>query len=62
MLSYLKRICEHKEDSELDLCDLNGDVKHLNENQENYANQILKDREELVLLKLDSKIAWFNFF
>ena len=54
MLNYIRKKCEYKGDFELDLCDLNGDVKHLNENLETYANTILKDREEFILIKLES--------
>jgi hypothetical protein len=61
-LNYIRKKCEFKEDLELDLCDMNGDVKHLNENQEIYANTILKDREEFVLVKLESKLFFFVFF
>ncbi len=54
LLNYIRKKCEYKEDLELDLCDLNGEVKHLNENLDTYANTILKDREELILIKLES--------
>ncbi len=60
LLNYIRKKCEFKEDLELDLCDMNDRhyVKHLNENQEIYANTILKDREEFVLVKLESKYAF----
>ncbi len=36
------------------VCDMHGDAKHLNENLEAYAYTMLKNREEFILIKLES--------
>ncbi len=55
MLSFLRRKCQFKEELELDVCDMYGDVKHLNENLDVYAHSILKNKDEFILIKLESE-------
>jgi hypothetical protein len=47
---------------EFELADLNGEIKNLQDNQENYANTILKDKEKYILLKIERKFIKFLFF
>ena len=43
------------ENVEIELVDLNGEVKQVNEFKSQYAHHFLKDREILILVKIDSK-------
>jgi len=42
---------------DLDLADLTGDVKCLQENRDKYASSLLKEKEKYILLKIESEIA-----
>ena len=46
--------------NDLELCDITGEVKNLQENRDKYANAILKEKERYILLIIDSKLAIFN--
>lgn len=39
----------------VDLCDESGNLKYLRGHPESYATEFLKDRESLVLIRVDSK-------
>ncbi|KAK2143720.1 hypothetical protein LSH36_818g00011 [Paralvinella palmiformis] len=52
LLSTIKQRC-CDDDVEVDLSDENGNVKNLRESPNRYADEILADRENLVLLKVD---------
>ena len=47
---------------EVDLSDENGNVKNLRDSPNRYADEILADRENLVLLKVDSKLPVIQHF
>ncbi|CAF0876731.1 unnamed protein product [Brachionus calyciflorus] len=40
---------------DLDVCDLNGEVKNLNENKLNYGSNLLREKEKYILIKIDHK-------
>ena len=46
-------------DIDLDLSDLNGEVKNLQDNRDKYAHTVLKEKEKYVLLKIDSKQIYY---
>ncbi len=53
-----KTASEHLESgNEIDLADLNGDVKHLLDNKDQFAINLVKERETYVLIKVDRKTA-----
>jgi len=54
LLRYLKNF-PNTSGYDLDLADLTGDVKCLQDNRDKYASSLLKEKEKYVLLKIDSK-------
>ena len=54
LLLYIKKISKTDE-NDLELCDLSGEVKHLQENRDLYAHNVLKEKEKYVLLKFERK-------
>lgn len=52
-LRYLKNF-PNTSDTDLDLCDITGDIKYLQDNRDKYASALLKEKERYVLLKIDS--------
>lgn len=58
-MRYLKNFPKTA-NNDLELCDIYGEVKNLQENRDKYANIILKEKEKYILLIIDSK--WLNIF
>ena len=56
LLKYITKITDLDENIEIELSDLSGEVKHLQDCKFAYATNILKEKETYVLLKVESKI------
>ncbi|XP_078667140.1 uncharacterized protein LOC144908991 [Branchiostoma floridae x Branchiostoma belcheri] len=53
LLDSIKRRCNCHQDIDVDLSDELGNVKNLQQGLHKYANELLEEREKLVLLKVD---------
>eukprot|EP00057_Strongylocentrotus_purpuratus_P003714 XP_003727204.1 PREDICTED: uncharacterized protein LOC100889490 isoform X2 [Strongylocentrotus purpuratus] len=53
LLEDIKRRCRCSTDVEVDLSDREGNIKHLMESPQRYANEVLKERESFVLIKVE---------
>ncbi|XP_071958315.1 uncharacterized protein CXorf65 homolog [Antedon mediterranea] len=53
LLENIRHRCRLSEDVEVDLADPEGNVKHLIEASLRYANEVLKERETFVLIKVE---------
>ncbi|XP_038065810.1 uncharacterized protein CXorf65 homolog [Patiria miniata] len=53
LLENIKQRCNCAEDVDVDLSDNEGNVKHLLETPLRYANEVLKERETLVLVRVE---------
>ncbi|XP_033109991.1 uncharacterized protein CXorf65 homolog isoform X2 [Anneissia japonica] len=54
LLENIRQRCRLGEDVEVDLADPEGNVKHLIDASLRYANEVLKDRETFVLIKVEN--------
>jgi hypothetical protein len=54
LIPFIKKKCDFK-DIEIELIDINGHVKDINQNLSVYAQKLFKHREVLFLFKVDSK-------
>ena len=59
LLRYLKNFPNAKH-IDLDLSDVNGDVKNLQENRDKYADSLLKEKEKYILLRIESEYETEN--
>ncbi|XP_075046451.1 uncharacterized protein CXorf65 homolog [Mixophyes fleayi] len=50
LLQSIKSSCHYGNEGDVELADDSGQVKHLRENQQRYANELLSERETCVLL------------
>ncbi|XP_054760461.2 uncharacterized protein CXorf65 homolog [Lytechinus pictus] len=53
LLEDIKRRCKCSMGVEVDLSDQEGNIKHLSESPQRYANEVLKERESFVLIKVE---------
>ncbi|XP_069107658.1 uncharacterized protein CXorf65 homolog [Argopecten irradians] len=53
LLRSIKQKCRCKNDFDIELCDESGNIKFLRDVPNRYANEILTERETLVLLRVD---------
>lgn len=55
LIENIKQRCYVDDTIEIDLIDLNGISKHIQESRNPYAHSLLKNREILILAKVESK-------
>jgi hypothetical protein len=55
LFDYIKSFCNIDDEIEIDLCDLTGEMKHLQENLNMFANSILKEKEKYILVRVERK-------
>lgn len=55
MFKYIKKIVSLDENTEIELSDLTGEIKHLQDSKFAYASNLLKEKETYVLLKVERK-------
>jgi hypothetical protein len=60
LFRHIKKVANIEDNFELELADLNGEIKNLNENFKINANAILKERETYVLLRIESRRIFFQ--
>ena len=62
LFRHIKKVTNIEDNFEIELADLNGEIKNLNENCKVNANTILKERETYVLLRIESRRIFFQLF
>ncbi|KAK6182561.1 hypothetical protein SNE40_010215 [Patella caerulea] len=56
LLHYIKRKCQCSDNDMIELSDERGQVKNIRNNRDQYGTKFIKDRENVILLKIDDSI------